>query len=203
MVQEGKARLISKPRLVVVSGKQASFLVGGEIPVETTTSNTTGSTLTQNTTYTQYGVDVTVTPTLREGKIDIMLNVNIRDIDSSNSSNGNVAFITRSASTDLYMDNKQTIALAGLIKYSDSIQVTGIPILSKIPILGALFRDRKTPSPDTNTEMVIILTPMVLTDKKFADSQVVMPTRSRSAIRIKRLIQSMSMSPLPVLACQR
>ena len=163
---------------MVLSGKQASFLVGGEIPVETTTSNTTGSTLTQNTSYTQYGVNVTVTPTIREGKIDVLLNVDIRDIDNANSSNGNVAFITRTAQSDLFMDNKQTIALAGLIKYSDNEQLTEVPFLSKIPIVGLFFRNRNTPSPDTNTEMVIILTPTVLTDKRFAENQLVMPTPS-------------------------
>jgi len=180
-IQEGKARLISKPRLVVLSGKQASFLVGGEIPTLTTTTNTTGSTLTQNTSYTQYGVNVTVTPTIREGKIDVLLNVDIRDIDNANSSGGNVAFITRTASTNLFMDNRQTIALAGLIKYSDNDQVTRIPFLSNIPLVGAFFRNRSTPSPDTNTEMVIILTPTVMTDKKFDDSQLTMPTPSESA----------------------
>jgi len=175
-IQEGKARLISKPRLVVMSGKQASFLVGGEIPIETTTTNTTGSTLTQNTSYTQYGVNVTVTPTLREGKIDVLLNVDIRDIDAANSSNGNVAFITRTASTNLFMDDKQTIVLAGLIKYTDNDQLTRVPFLSNIPIVGLLFRNHNTPTPDTNTEMVIILTPAVLSDKRFSHEQVVMPT---------------------------
>jgi len=42
--------------------------------------------------------------------------------------------------------------------------------------LGSLFKNQNTPTPDTNTEMVIILTPTVMTDKKFADAQVVMPT---------------------------
>jgi TonB family protein len=74
------------------------------------------------------------------------------------------------------MDNKQTIALAGLIKYFDTEQVTRIPFLSNIPIVGLLFKNRSTPTPDTNTEMVIILTPTVLTDRKFAESQLVMPT---------------------------
>jgi pilus assembly protein CpaC len=178
LIQEGKAKLISKPRLVVVSGKQASFLVGGEIPVESTTVSTTGSTLTSNTTYAQYGVNLSVTPTLREGKIDVVLNVDIRDIDASNSSNGNVAFITRTATTNLFMDNKQTIALAGLIKYTSNEQITEVPFLSKIPVLGALFRNRASPTPDANTEMVIILTPTVMTEKKFADKQIVMPTLS-------------------------
>jgi len=175
-IKEGKARLISKPRLVVLSGKQASFLVGGEIPVLTTTTNTTGSTLTQNTSYTQYGVNVTVTPTIREGKIDVLLYVDIRDIDRANSSSTNTAFITRQASTNLFLDNKQTVALAGLIKYTDGETLTRVPFLSKIPIVGLLFRNRQTPSADTNTEMVIILTPTVMTDKKFADNQLVMPT---------------------------
>lgn len=178
LVQEGKARLISKPRLVVVSGKQASFLVGGEIPIESITTNATGGSSTQNTTYSQYGVNMSVTPTIREGKIDVLLNVDIRDVDNSSdglSSQGNIAFITRTASTDLLMDNKQTIALAGLIKYSDSVTITEVPFLSKIPILGALFRNTSEPA-DANTEMVIILTPTVLTDKKFTDREVAMPT---------------------------
>lgn len=180
LLQEGKARLISKPRLVVVSGKQASFLVGGEIPVNNTTLSVSGGTQTTSTTYTQYGVNMTVTPTIRKGKINVLLNVDIRDVDNSSSfssstSGSGVAFITRTATTELLMDNKQTIALAGLIKHEDSVTVSEVPFLSKIPILGALFRNRNIPG-DSNTEMVIILTPVVLTDKKYADKQVVMPT---------------------------
>ena len=166
MLQEGKARLISKPRLVVVSGKQASFLVGGEIPINTTTTNTTGSTLTQNTTYSQYGVNLSVTPTIREGKIDVLLNVDIRDVDNSTSfsSNGNVAFITRTAQTDLLMDNKQTIALAGLIKYSDSVTGHRSPVFIQNTCFGGIIQEPQYPSADANTEMVIILTPTVLTE---------------------------------------
>lgn len=181
LIKEGKARLISKPRLVVVSGKQASFLVGGEIPILSTTTNTTGSTLTQNTSYSEYGVNMKITPTIRGEKIDVLLDVNIRDIDAANAANGNVAFITRTATTDLLMDNKQTIVLAGLIKYTDGDQLTRVPFLSKIPIVGILFRNRQTPVAYGNTEMVIILTPTVLTTKKFADHQLVMPTPEERA----------------------
>ncbi len=179
LLQEGKARLISKPRLVVVSGKQASFLVGGEIPLQSTTLSASGGSQTSSTTYTQYGVNMTVTPTVRKGKIDVLLNVDIRDVDNSSSfsTNSNIAFITRTASTELLMDNKQTIALAGLIKYQDSVTLTEVPFLSKIPILGMFFRNRNEPA-DSNTEMVIILTPVVLTEKKIAKTQLVMPTPS-------------------------
>jgi pilus assembly protein CpaC len=179
LLQEGKARLISKPRLVVISGKQASFLVGGEIPIQSTTTSQSGGVQQSNTTYTQYGVNMTVTPTIRKEKIDVLMNVDIRDVDNSSSfsTNSNVAFITRTASTELLMDNKQTIVLAGLIKYQDSVTLTEVPFLSKIPIVGLLFRNRNQPA-DSSTEMVIILTPVVLTEKKIAEKQIVMPTPS-------------------------
>jgi len=179
LLQEGKARLISKPRLVVVSGKQASFLVGGEIPIQNSTTTASGGATTSSTTYSQYGVNMTVSPTIIKGKIDIVLNVDIRDVDNSSSfsTNSNIAFITRTASTELMMDNKQTIALAGLIKYQDSVSLNEVPFLAKIPLVGALFRDRNEPA-DNSTEMVIILTPVVLSDKRFAEKQVVMPTPS-------------------------
>ncbi|MBF0511600.1 MAG: TonB family protein [Candidatus Omnitrophica bacterium] len=180
LLQEGKAKLISKPRLVVVSGKQASFLVGGEIPIQSQTTNATGSSQTTTTSYTQYGVNMTVTPTIRSGKVDVVLNVDIRDVDNSSafSTTTNVAFITRNASTDLLMENKQTIALAGLIKYAASETLTEVPFLSKIPVVGALFRNRTIPG-NSNTEMVIILTPTVLTNKKFVDNQIVFPTQEQ------------------------
>ncbi len=177
LLQEGKARLISKPRLVVISGKQASFLVGGEIPIQNTTTSASGGVQQSSTTYSQYGVNMTVTPTIRKGKVDVVLNVDIRDVDNSSSfsTNQQVAFITRTASTELLMDNKQTLALAGLIKYQDSVTLSEVPFLSKVPIVGLLFRDRNVPG-NNSTEMVIILTPIVLTEKKIANKQLVMPT---------------------------
>lgn len=210
LLQEGKARLISKPRLVVVSGKQASFLVGGEIPIQSTTLSSAGggTATTGSTTYTQYGVNMTVTPTIRKSKINVLLNVDIRDVDNSSSfsssTNGNeVAFITRTATTELLMDNKQTIALAGLIKYQNSETLTEVPFLGKIPVLGALFRDRSKPA-DTSTEMVIILTPVVLTDKKISDRQVVMPTPAErdanNEINAKYEQEPLPAWPLPKIA---
>ena len=179
LLQEGKAKLISKPRLVVVNGKQASFLVGGEIPIQNTTTTASGGTQNTSTSYTQYGVNMTVTPTIHNGKIDVVLNIDIRDVDNSSSfsTTSSVAFITRTASTDLLMDDKQTIALAGFIKHSESETLNEVPFLSKVPLLGALFRNRNIPG-DSNTEMVVILTPTVLTDRNISDKQLVMPTPS-------------------------
>ncbi len=143
LVQEGKARLISKPRLVVVSGKQASFLVGGEIPIENTTTNSTGTSQTTSTTYSQYGVNLTVTPTIREGKIDVLLNVDIRDVDNRRQfvdQSGTLLLLRARLQTDLLMDNKQTIALAGLIKYADSVTSDRGPVSFQNTYCGGLVQ---------------------------------------------------------------
>jgi pilus assembly protein CpaC len=164
LVQEGRARILSKPRLVVISGKEAKFNVGGEIPIRSsTTTASAGGTTSTTVSYKEYGVTMVVTPTLRDGKIDILLNVEIRDIDGSKpAGDSDVAFLTRTATTQLFLDDRQTIVLAGLIKKRDSLQVNKVPFLSGIPILGMLFRSQKTPSANEDSEVVISLTPTIL-----------------------------------------
>ena len=177
LINDNKARVISKPRLVVMSGKEASFLVGGEVPIIATTTTGGGSgTTSSNVTYKPYGVNMTITPTIREGKIDVVLNIQLSDIDRSTSDNqGNVGFTTRTTSTQLYLDDKQTIVLAGLIRHSDNNNVKKVAFLGDIPVLGALFRSRAAPVNDT--ELVIILTPRILKSKKIATDQTTMPTK--------------------------
>jgi TonB family protein len=165
LIQEGKARLLSKPKLVVVSGQEASFLVGGEVPVRTTTSSGGGVTQ-ENVSFKSYGISMTVTPTIRKSKISIDLSVEVSDIDAANAVGNDVAFTTRSAQTQLNLDDGETIVLAGLIKSNRNTAVKRVPFVSDIPIIGLLFRSKSTVTPDTDLEMVIALTPHVLGDQE-------------------------------------
>jgi len=168
LVTEGKGKVLSKPKLVVLSGKEASFLVGGEVPVTTTTSLTTGAQQ-ENVEYRDFGVSLNITPTLRNEKIDVLLEVEVSEIDSTNSIGDNFAFTTRTAQTQLYLEDGQTIVLAGLIKQNENETVSKVPFLGDIPILGALFRNRERPSnANTDTELVISLTPKVIKQNKTA-----------------------------------
>lgn len=161
LIQEGKARLLSKPKLVVVSGQEASFLVGGEVPVRTTTSSGGGVTQ-ENVTFKPYGISMTVTPTIRKKKVSITLSVEVSDIDAANAVGSNVAFTTRSAQTQLNLDDGETIVLAGLIKSNRNTAIKRVPFVSDIPILGLIFRSKSTVTPDVDLEMVIALTPHIL-----------------------------------------
>ncbi len=167
IIQEGKGRVLSRPKLVVKNGEEASFLVGGQLPISTQTITTeiTRTITTQEVTYQTYGVSLTITPTIRKGKIDLTLSVDVTDIDASNSSGGNVAFTTRSANTVLYLENGQTIVMAGLIKQNQGQTVRKLPFLGEIPVVGLLFRN-KSVTPNTSTEMVVSLTTTILAQKK-------------------------------------
>ncbi len=177
LITEGKARVLSKPTILVKDGEEASFLVGGEIPVRSTTTSASGNSVTENITYTEYGVDVTATPEIINGKIEVTLRVNIRDIDAANAVEDNVAFTTREATTILRLNDGQTVVLAGLIKHNKATTIKRVPFLSAIPLVGLLFRE-KTVSPNQEQEVVISLTPRILRqgemEKRYEKNQELM-----------------------------
>jgi len=170
LVTEGKGHVLSRPKLVVISGEAATFLVGGEIPIRTSTFSGAGTSQ-ENVTFKSYGVGMTVTPTIRRKKIDITMNVEISEIDASTASsiNEDVSLSTRSASTKLYLDDGQTIVLAGLIKHNEGETLTKVPFVGDIPIIGLLFRSRANPVPVSDTEIVIALTPHILEQRPYYD----------------------------------
>lgn len=163
LIVEGKGRVLSKPKIVVKNGNEASFLVGGEIPIRTTTSSGVGTTQ-ENVTFREFGISMSITPTIEREHIDIVLNLEVSEVDASTAStvSDTVAFSTRSASTHLYLEDSQTIVLAGLIKKTDSESQTRIPFVSDIPILGLLFRNKANPVANIDQELVIALTPHVM-----------------------------------------
>ncbi len=160
LIREGKGRVLSKPKLLVVNGKEASFQVGGEIPISTL-NTTSGGNVTQNITFKDYGIQMTVTPTIKEGnKVSVVVNVEVSEPDASNSVGTTVAFTTRNAKTQLYLDDNQTVVLAGLIKQVEDTTVKKVPFLGDIPVLGFAFRTRN--SNPRETELVISITPTII-----------------------------------------
>ncbi len=170
LLAEGKARILSKPSLVVINGAAASFMVGGEIPIRTTTTSAGGN-VTENISFRSYGVDLSVTPTIfDQNKVDLSLNIAIRDIDAANAAAGVVAFTTKTATTKLLLEDGQTIVLAGFIKHHVGQTIRRIPFLSDIPVVGAFFRHKQF-SPNNDQEVVVTLTPRIIRQKKSGEAQ--------------------------------
>lgn len=163
LIQEGKGRILSKPSIIVTSGEEANFIVGGEVPVQSQTTTSSGGGTTQTTfSFKSHGVELGVTPEIREGRISIELGISTKDVDRANQTlDGAPAFSTRAVKTKLFLDDNQTIVLAGFIKQNRSEQVKRVPFLGSIPVVGLLFRNKSMPS-DSDQELVISLTPKIL-----------------------------------------
>jgi len=165
LIEEGKARVLSKPRLVVMSGESASFLVGGEIPIKTV-STSEGDIVQESVSFKSYGIGMTITPTVVKGKVDIIFNSEISAVDLTTigAVSDDVAFTTKTVSTHVMLNDGETTVIAGLIKKDEANNVSRVPFLSTVPVLGALFRSRTMPLKEN--EVVISLTPKILGGKR-------------------------------------
>ena len=159
--QEGHAKLLSSPNLVAQPGQEATFLVGGEIPIPVSSGLGTVS-----VDYKQYGVQMNVTPTiLGNGGVEAKIAPEISDLDYANAVTLNgfaiPAFKTSKLSTDVITQNGESIIMGGLIRRVEQRTIQKFPILGDIPILGELFRS--TAYQHTDTDIVFVMTPTIIT----------------------------------------
>ncbi|MDP3042647.1 MAG: TonB family protein [Candidatus Omnitrophota bacterium] len=179
LIQEGKARILSQPRLACQSGKEAELLVGGEKPVfNTSIAASTGASGT-NIEYKEYGIKLKIKPTITEDKqIKLALNVEVSDVgvaETIGSTGGSTTTTTakaypltkRSASTQLFLNDGQMMAIGGLIKQKSEEDIRKTPFLGDIPVLGVFFRKKTATSGGGtgergDTELVITLTPTII-----------------------------------------
>jgi len=192
LVQEGKARVLSRPRLSCQSGKEAKLLVGGEVPVlsgtstpSSTTPGSVGATSGASVEYKEYGVIMNIKPRLDEsGKIHLNLDVTVSEVGDVVSTSYALAytFTKRNATTELFLNDGQTMALGGLIKKKTSEDLTKMPWLADVPILGLFFRQRTTRkgwTSDTDkihdTELFITLTPHLAAKDEKTQSALNLP----------------------------
>jgi len=161
LLQEGHARLLSSPDLMTVPGNEASFLVGGQIPIPV--SNGLGSVTIQ---YETFGVNLKVTPTLLgNGSIESKIAPEVSDLDFTDGVQLNGFVVpglkVSKLQTDVITQSGESIVMGGLLRRVENKTVTKIPLLADIPILGQLFRS--TAYQRSDSDVVFILTPTIVT----------------------------------------
>ena len=168
----GKVDVLSNPHIVVKNYEKASINVGSDEPVATQSTQTavTGTAgLVQTIEYRKTGVILTVTPQITEGG---MVAMTIRQEVSDKSTDRTVgnaiypSFTKREAETSVVAKDRETLVIGGLIQGRNDKTTSGIPILSRIPFLGNLFSF--TTKTDSKTELVILITPTVLSNPEQA-----------------------------------
>lgn len=158
LISRGKAKILAKPKLLALSGEDASFLAGGEVPY--ITESKLGS---SNVQWKPYGIKLRIRPTIdAEGNISSALRAEVSGLDQQNGvSTGNGVIVpalrTRWAETSVYMKSGSTLVIAGLISEESQKLTSGLPLLSDIPVLGELFKF--TDNQTQQTELVIFMTP--------------------------------------------
>lgn len=151
--QAGAVRTLAEPTLTAISGQAATFNSGGQT-LYSTTDKDGNTTITPYT----YGITLAFTPVvLAGGRISLHVQTQVSEPVASSAT---PTYNQRAANTSVELPSGGSIALAGLL--SDSVQQTtsGTPGASKIPILGALFRQKSFERDES--ELVIIATPYLV-----------------------------------------
>ncbi len=151
--QSNMAKLLAEPTLTTMSGRPASFNVGGEIPVPLLSSNGAPSIL-----FREFGTQIDFVPiVLGNGLIRLEVRPAITEVDNSLSVSGVPGFRSRRADVGVEMQAGQTLAIAGLVFTKNEAEVRGVPVLCDMPWVGAAFR--KTTQRVNEVELVIMVRP--------------------------------------------
>jgi len=144
-------RRLAEPTLTAMSGQAAEFLVGGEVPI--VVSDGQGGTTTE---FRKYGVELAFTPTVKaNGVVNLQVDTAVSELQSSQG-----AVSKRSAMTTVELHSGTTLAIGGLLEERSRQEFNELPGISRVPILGALFRSRDFTR--SQTELVILVTPQLV-----------------------------------------
>lgn len=156
LVNNGDARLLAEPTLTCISGGQADFLVGGEVPIPV--QNADGA---LNVLFKQFGIILKIEPQANEsGLIRTKVNVEVSSVDKGIQVLGIPGFATRKTNTEMNVQAGETMIVGGLFSSEDAKAVVKVPGLGQIPILGELFKSRQFRR--GQSELVVLVTPLII-----------------------------------------
>jgi pilus assembly protein CpaC len=158
----GLFQSLAEPNLVAQSGKEASFLAGGEFPIPV--AQASGSNIAISIQFKEFGIRLNFLPTIVGDRIQLHVRPEVSTLDFNNAillqGFRIPALSSRRAETDVDLQNGQTFAIAGLLNNTLSSQLQKIPGIGDIPVLGNLFKSRAANK--EQTELVVMITPEIL-----------------------------------------
>lgn len=157
LCQQGRASVLATPSIITLPGREASIFIGDHIPV--VTEKVTNSTTTQTTEYVDAGIRLSYTPYLsRDGLITVRVHTEV-STPALITELKNYRITSRTADTQVRLREGQTLVIGGLISEQEQQKLAAVPLLSKIPLLGELFKFRSRAR--NRTEVCMLLTPCI------------------------------------------
>ena len=169
LAQEGLLTILAEPNLTATNGQPASFLAGGEFPVPVAGSAANGI-ATITVAFKEFGIRLDFTPTIMDAQhVSLRVRPEVSELTNTGAvsvpitANNTVtipALTVRRAETTLELGSGESFALGGLLSHSLEQDISKVPGLGDIPILGQLFRSSRFQKGET--ELVIIVTPYLV-----------------------------------------
>ncbi len=157
---EGKGKIISSPRVITADQSKAIIEQGTELPYQVATSS--GATSIQ---FRKANLKLEVKPQITpEGSVIMVLDINKDSVGQSTPQG--FAIDTKHVQTEVLVENGGTVVIGGIFTQTDSNEVNKVPLLGDVPYVGALFRN--TTKTTTKTELLIFITPKIVTDRAAA-----------------------------------
>ncbi|MBI5454533.1 MAG: type IV pilus secretin PilQ [Deltaproteobacteria bacterium] len=155
---EGRLKTISRPRITTMDNKEAKIEQGESIPFETTSSAGTA------TTFIDANLSLTVTPHITpDGSVLMKIKASRNSIGTFRTSGGEPSINKKESSTEVLVRDGETTVIGGIVITDKNDSDQGIPYLMDIPVIGWLFRSKSVS--DSQTELLIFITPTIIKDK--------------------------------------
>jgi len=177
LAKQSKLNVLASPHILAMDNKEAKIEIGSEVPVATGLTQQAGTTQTTSVVTTgqiQYktvGTLLTVTPHITDkNKVLLKISQEVSQIGGGVliADQEFTSFDTRKANTTAVVESGHTLLIGGLMRQSKTFIRSGIPFLSKIPILGYLFST--TSDKFSKTELLVMVTPRVISNQEDADA---------------------------------
>jgi pilus assembly protein CpaC len=160
---KGLFQSLAEPNLIAESGKEASFLAGGEFPIPVAQGSSGGG-VSISVVFKEFGIRLSFTPVVIGNRVHLKVKPEVSTLDFSNAVSLNgfriPALSTRRTETEVELNDGQTFAIAGLMNQTMNTTMQKIPGIGDIPILGLLFKSKAAQK--NSTELVVMITPEIL-----------------------------------------
>ena len=185
LMREFDLRILLTPTIVTSDNKASTFFDGQDVSIQTgiQRSAEAGATVTGSV-YEDVGTLLRVRPHItKNNNVDLKINLEVSRIVPGSTATGNPTFDRREVFTHVVVKSGQTIMLSGIIRQEDFDEVRKVPLLGDIPLLGKLFRsiDKGT----RNREMLVFITPEVMSTPDEVDAQMEEPLKTLKGIERK------------------
>lgn len=161
LAQTTRVSVLSEPRIFTSDNQEAEFFDGQDIPFVTDSQVTNQGNQVQSFDYRAVGIQLRARPRITvKGEVDLRVNVELSSIVQGETLFGGFIVDRRETTTQLVVNNGQTVVISGIFRSEDVDIVRKLPFFGDLPLIGALFRSKETRV--ANTELMVFITPVVI-----------------------------------------